>query len=241
MDANEEALKRKRVTVYLLVAGGAVLLIPLLILLYIRSADKSSSNPNYFSHPFAPRENVADRIKAAQTPAAAVLPANGSAAAAGASQSQAASTAAVSDSLGFIKGGSDFAPAEKAPPQPAKAEAPPSPAPKPTVAKNAAPPDKTANAKPGPKPFLQPHLQKSAFGINGQRGQIGQMGQPMTTGQISGGASMPDMSKMMQGMTSGAGGTGGAAMPDMSKMMQSLMPAGAQPGNAPSAAAQPKQ
>jgi hypothetical protein len=234
-----------------------------LILLYVRSAEKSSSRPNYFSHPFAPRENVADRIKAAQTPAPAAPPASGSVAAAGTSQSQTASSAPVSDSLGFIKGGSDFMPAEKTPAQPAKAEAPPNSTAKQEIAKNEPPPKSKPTAKPGPKPFLQPHLQKSAFGIPGQRGQIGQVGQRGTTGQLPGGASMPDMSKMMQGMTSGTGGAGGAAMPDMSKMMQgmtsgtggaggaampdmskmmqSLMPAGPQQGSSPSAGTQPKQ
>ena len=239
MDSREEATKRNRITLYLLLAGGAVLLIPLLVLFYLRSTEASSPNPDAASHPFAPRERVGDRIKAAQTPAPAILPPNTLAGAAGPAQTQNAASASVSDSLGFIKGGSDYLPVEQTSTESAKSEAPPTPAPKQEVAKSDPAPQAKSKPKSGPKTFMQPHLKGSGFGGNNQRGgqmgQRGQMGQ-MPTGsmpQMPSGAGMPDMSKMMQGMMPGAGSAGGTGMPDMSKMMQGMMPAGA--GAAPAA------
>ena len=103
MYSREATTKRNRTTLYLLLAGGAVLVIPLLILLYLRFAETASSGLETASHPFASRESVADRIKAAQTPAPSVLPPNALAGAAGSAQSKNAASATVSDSLGFIK------------------------------------------------------------------------------------------------------------------------------------------
>jgi hypothetical protein len=249
MDTREEATKRNRITLYLLLAGGAILVIPLLILLYLRSSETSSSGPNAAFHPFAHRESVADRIKAAQTPAPAVLPSNLPAGTAGPVQSQNSASEPQPESLGLIKGGSDFLP-----PQSAKTQAPPPPAPQQqAVAKNdPAPASKT-------KSFKQPHLQGTGFGGAGQRGaqmmgQRGQMGQippggmPQISGgtlqmpggtpqmpggmpQMPGGAGMSDMSKLMQGMMPGAAATGAGA----------VNPGGAQQGNAPSAGTQQKQ
>jgi hypothetical protein len=243
MDAQEEATKRDRVTLYLLLAGGAILVIPLLVLLYLRSSGASSADPDAVAHHFAPRENVADRIKAAQTPAPSVLAANTQPGTAGMPMTQTAASASVADSLGFIKGGSDYLPAEKpaTSTESIKPEAAPAPAPKAEVAKNDPPPKTKSKVKSGPKPFMQPHLQGTGqigqvgkIGQMGQVGQVGHVGQGGHAGQTPGGAGMPqmpggagvpDMSKMMQGMMPGAAGAGGAGgMPDMSKMMQGMMP-----------------
>ncbi len=227
MDAKEETTKRNRITLYLLLAGGAILLIPLLILLHLRSTEISSSNLDAASHPFTPRERVTDRIKAAQTPAPEVLPPDTLAGTTGSAQTRNASSSGVSDSLGFVKGGSDFLPAEKTSTEPTKIEPPPPPAPKPEVAKNNPVPQNKSKTKSGPKPFKQPHLQGSGFGSSGQRSvQMSKIGQSAGgSPQMPGGAGMPDMGKMMQGMMPGANGAGGGAgMPDMSKMMQGMMP-----------------
>jgi hypothetical protein len=252
MDVKEESIKRNRITLYLLLAGGAVLMIPLLVLLYIRATEAASGGPDAASHPFAHRENLSDRIKAAQTPAPPPGAQSSLAGAVGMPQPQNASQGQVPDSMGFIKGGSDYLPAEKTSTQTAQTQPAPPPAPKPEVAKNDASPKSKSKTKSGPKPFTQPRLQNSkfsstfkgkGFGAAGQRGgQTGQPGQMPPGGmpQMPGGAGMPDMSSMMQGMMpGGAGGAaGGAGMPDMSKMMQGMMPggAGAAPqGTAPAA------
>ncbi|MDD5629675.1 MAG: hypothetical protein PHU21_11460, partial [Elusimicrobia bacterium] len=124
MDAKEEATKRNRTTLYLLFAGAAILLVPLLYLLYLRSQETGAGDPNVSSHPFAPRRSSTDRIKAAQTPAPPMTPQSSLTGAPGAAPAQAAG-APGSDSLGFVKGGSDFLAEQKVSSEPAKAEAPP--------------------------------------------------------------------------------------------------------------------
>ena len=246
MDAKEESVKRNRITLYLLLAGGAVLMIPLLVLLYLRATEAASGGPDAASHPFAHRENLADRVKAAQTPAPPPVPQNALAGAVGMSQPQNASQGQVPDSMSFIKGGSDYLPAEKTATQPAQTQPAPPPAPKPEVAKNDA--SSKSKSKSGPKPFIQPHLQGTKLSGNFKGKGFGAAGQH--GGQTPGGAGMPDMSGMMQGMMpGGAGGAaGGAGMPDMSKLMQGMMPggagaagAGAAQGAAPAAATTQKK
>jgi hypothetical protein len=207
MDAKEEAAKRALLTRYLLLAGGAILVIPLLIILYLRSTETSSANPGGFSHPFAHRERVSDRIKAALTPAPASLPAP-----AAVQQALNAAAASASDSLGFIKGGSDYLPAAKTAAEPVQAQTAPPPAAAQPLAQSAPPAKSKPKSKPGAKPFMQPHLQGSGFKNTAQRG-----GQ---ASQLPGGTAMPDISKMMQGAM-----PGGTGMPDISKMMQGTLAA----------------
>jgi len=224
MDAKEESVKRSRITLYLLLAGGTILMIPLLVLLHIHAKEASSGGPDAAAHPFAHRENLADRIKAAPTPAPPM-------------QAQNASQGRATDSLGFVKGGSDYLPAEKTSTETATPAAPPTPAPKPEVAKNAASPKSKSKTKSGPKPFMQPRLQGTKFSSNFKGkgfGAAGQRGGKM--GQMPGGAGMPDMSGMMPGT---GGAAGGASMPDMSKLMQGMMSGGA--GAAPTADTQKKK
>ncbi len=240
MDSKEEAVKRSRLTLYLLLAGSAVLLVPLLILLYLRSTEGGASGADAGARAFARRENRADRINAAQTPAPAIMDAS------------AAEAAAQGGSLGFVKASSDFLP----PPQPstetAKAPEPVSAAAKKEVAK-AEPPPQQPKAKAGPKPFAQPRLQGTkfsttnfakGFGSSGQRGgKGGQMGGKGGMPQMPAGAGMPDMGAMMQGMMpGGAGGAGGAAgggMPDMSSLMKGMMPGPSAVGGGTAGTAQP--
>jgi hypothetical protein len=248
MDSKEEATKRNRITLYLLLAGSAVLLVPLLVLLYLRSTEGGPGSGDAAARAFARRANRADRIKAAQAPAPDIL--------GGAAGGASGGSAAPGDSLGFVKSNPDFLP----PPQPSTetVKAPePASAPKKEIAK-AEPAPQKAKAKAGPKPFMQPRLQGTKFsstnfgkGFNSGSQRGGQMGgkggMPGGMPQMPGGAGMPDMSGMMQGMMpggAGAAGGGGAGMPDMSSLMKGMMPGpsavgGAAPPTAGAAKTQP--
>jgi len=230
-DSTEHVIERNRRTFYLLLGGAASLLIPLLGVLYIRLTESSALPGGATSHAFAHREAQADRIRAAATPAPPVPMAPAPGTAGGAPVQTTAG-----DSLGFVKGGSEYYPTEPATPvaAPQQTEAPP------PVAK-ADPPQDDAAAnkkpiKPGPKPFQQPKLQGSKFGggfSNGFSGnkQFGvggrnqpQGGMPQQGQQLPPGG-MPDVSGMLKNI-SGAGGAAGAGkqqgMPDVGSMLQGI-------------------
>ena len=164
-DSEDPVIQRNRRTLYLIMAGAASLLIPLLGVLYIRMGDTPATmTPGNIPHAFARRATQADRIKAASTPAPPVsmVPVAGPAATARAPGTQAAPSASGGDSLGFIKGGAEYFPSEE--PRPAAAPAQAETAPPAAKTEEADAATKKKPAKPGPKPFVQPKLQATGSG-----------------------------------------------------------------------------
>ncbi len=181
-DLEEQEARRKRWTVYLVAGGVLSLLVPLLVVLYIRLSESPAAGPAAARPGFVPRENWGAKVKPAVTPAPTA-------------KSQAAPAG---DSLGFVKGGSEYyppAPARPAPEPVKAAAAPPALTPKPEVKKTAAT---------GYKPFTQPKLK-----LTNSKNPVGKppAGAP------------PDINALLKNIP-GAGSGGAPGMPDMNTLMQ---------------------
>lgn len=156
---------RNRRSLYLLMAGIASLLIPLLAVLYLRMSETGSRAAAVDSPgAFVRREGSTGRIKSASAAAMPLPPLP----AANPSLPKAAaySPAAKNDSLGFIKGGSEYFPKEKP-------EAPPPP--QITTQEQPAPEQKSApskqKGKTAYKPFNPPKLQSTGSSFSNFRGR----------------------------------------------------------------------
>ncbi|HAM35474.1 MAG TPA: hypothetical protein DEB40_04295 [Elusimicrobia bacterium] len=188
-DSEERHILRNRRSLLILLAGAASLLIPLLGVVYLRITESPGPFiPGNAAHGFARRQTQADRIR---VPVAPAMPVPMEQAPPAGRPAPAAPQPAGTDSLGFVKAGSEYYPPPPAQPPAARPSAPEPKAPpkKASVAK--AKPKKTA-----PKRFVQPKLQNS-----GARGSFSDFkaNKPLGAGQAPGAPSgdVPDVGSML--------------------------------------------
>jgi len=203
----EGEIARKRRAFYIFLAGIITLLLPLLGLAYINrdallgggalsakglfTFDKRVGGPRVIptsaAAPITMRRSLltpADSKKSASKPA---------------------------DSLGFIRGGSDY---NYNPETPAAAPKKEPPLPQTVVEKEPVPAKKTAKA--GPKPVNAPRLKPMKSGGFGKPSSFAgsKLGKQKTEG-----SGQPDISELMENMPAG-----GAGMPDIGQMMKNMPP-----------------
>ncbi|MDD5656492.1 MAG: hypothetical protein PHF00_04460 [Elusimicrobia bacterium] len=224
MDNGEQKLLRNRTTLYLLLGAAASLLIPLLGVLYLRFIDDAAPASGNSVNAFARRDGQVERIRAAAAPApAAPRPPNGkpTVTAETATDSSGRPQAPASDSLGFIRGGSDYY-------QQAQARPPAEPAPAPAAAPAEPPTPPRKPAKPSARTFAQPKLNStgargSFYNFGGKQPFAGGSGGLTQHNQAPGTppSGVPDVGAMLKSVP-GAGSGAPAGMPDVGDMLKSV-------------------
>ena len=188
-DEENPETERRRRTLYLLLGCALSLLIPLLIVLYIRMSESPAAGPGTVRPDFAPRQNWREKVRPAEIPAPMAK----------------SPTAPAGDSLGFIKGGSEYSQPRPAPPPSQVTAAPP-------AKKPAAPAKKQAS--PAPSSVANPKIHPSRFGNLPAPPALGGSPAKNPAGQAPSG--VPDINALLKNIP----GAAGAGAPDTSNVKQ---------------------